>query len=97
MTVTAANALAALALAHAARLNVQACVRAMSHSMKKGAAYNFFDQLDKDVVAPWASYLMRQLAWGNDNEIQEACYQLESRLIELKEKIVIEVLKNGTV
>lgn len=54
-------------------------------------------QLDKDLAALCASNLMQQLAWGNDNEIQEACYQFESRLQALKEKLVIEVLKNGFV
>ena len=55
-------------------------------------------QLDKDVIEPWAAYLDRQLAWGNDdNELQKICYIFESKLKNLKEKIVIEVLKNGSV
>lgn len=54
-------------------------------------------QLDKDIMKPWVSYLSRQLNWGNDIELQEACYLFESRLRELKEKLVIEVLTNGSV
>ena len=54
-------------------------------------------QLDKDVLKSWISYLARQLTWGNDLDLQEACYQVESRLKTLKEKLVIEVLKNGSV
>lgn len=54
-------------------------------------------QLDKDVLKSWISYLVRQLTWGSDAELQEACYQVESRLKTLKEKLVIEVLKNGSI
>lgn len=54
-------------------------------------------QLDKDTMSPWATYLIRQLSWGTDNDIVEACYQFESRLSKLKEKLVIEVLTNGTI
>jgi len=55
-------------------------------------------QLDKDVLEPWAAYLYRQLSWSdNDVELQKTCYIFESKLKHLKEKIVIEVLKNGSV
>jgi len=54
-------------------------------------------RLDKDVVRPWAVHLDWQLSWGSENDIQIACCQLESRLNALKEKIIIEVLKNGSV
>jgi hypothetical protein len=54
-------------------------------------------QLDKDVIKPWVEYLHRQLAWGNENEIQTACYQFESKLKTLKEKIIIEVIRYGSV
>ena len=54
-------------------------------------------QLDKDVLTSWVSYLVRQLTWGSDVELREACYQVESRLTTLKEKLVFEVLKNGSV
>jgi hypothetical protein len=54
-------------------------------------------QLEKDAVGKWASHLATQRSWGTDNEIAEACYQLEPRLNRLKEKLVIEILKNGTI
>ena len=49
-------------------------------------------QIAKDTAAHWADHLNRQRAWGTDNEIAEACHQLEPRLKQLKEKIVLEVL-----
>ena len=54
-------------------------------------------QLEKDAVSKWAVLLNNQLGWGTDNEIAEACYQLEPRLKKLKEKLVMEILKNGSV
>ena len=54
-------------------------------------------QLAKDAVGRWASHLNTQRSWGTDNEIAEACYQLEPRLQKLKEKLVMEILSNGSV
>jgi hypothetical protein len=54
-------------------------------------------QILKDLVGVWASNLATQRSWGTDSEIAEACYQLEPRLKQLKESVVIEVLKNGSV
>lgn len=54
-------------------------------------------QLEKDAVSKWAVHLNRQLGWGTENEIAEACNQLESRLKTLKEKLIIEILTNGSV
>lgn len=54
-------------------------------------------RLAKDQCEEWALLVMRIRLWGSESELAEACYQLESRLKPLKEKIVIEVLKNGTV
>jgi hypothetical protein len=54
-------------------------------------------QIEKDTCGRWAVHLMHVVNWGSDLEIVEACYQLESRLNPLKEKIVIEVLTNGFV
>ena len=54
-------------------------------------------QLEKDSVGKWASHLATQRSWGLDNEIAEACHQLEPRLRQLKEKLVIEILTNGTI
>lgn len=54
-------------------------------------------QLEKDAVGKWASHLATQRAWGSDNDIAEACSQLEWRLVRLKEKVIIEILKNGSI
>jgi hypothetical protein len=54
-------------------------------------------QLEKDSVSKWAVHLNNQLGWGTENEIAEACHQLEPRLTHLKEKLIFEILKNGTV
>jgi uncharacterized protein with PhoU and TrkA domain len=54
-------------------------------------------QLEKDSVAKFAYHLSTQRSWGTDNEIAEACYQLEPRLKRLKEKLVMEILSNGTI
>lgn len=54
-------------------------------------------QIEKDVCGRFATNLIHNLNWGSEKELAEACYQLESRLKPLKEKIVIEVLKHGTV
>lgn len=54
-------------------------------------------QLEKDAVSKFAYHLSTQRSWGTDQEIAEACYQLESRLMPLKEKLVLEILKNGPI
>jgi hypothetical protein len=54
-------------------------------------------QLEKDSVAKFAYNLATQHSWGTENEIAEACYQLEPRLQKLKEKLVMEILTNGPV
>ncbi len=54
-------------------------------------------QLEKDNCAKFAYNLNTQRAWGNDNEIAEACYQLETRLHKLKEKLIMEILTNGSI
>jgi len=54
-------------------------------------------QILKDSVGKWASHLATQRSWGDENEIAEACYQLAPRLKELKEKLIIEVITNGSV
>jgi hypothetical protein len=53
-------------------------------------------QLDKELCAKWANYLTTQRNWGSELEIAEACQQLEPRLERLKEKVIIEILGNGT-
>ena len=54
-------------------------------------------QLEKDLVRKWAHHLNTQRGWGTENEIVEACYQLEPLLTELKKKLVIEILQNGSI
>ena len=54
-------------------------------------------QLEKDNVSKFAYNLATQRSWGTDNEIAEACHQLEPRLQKLKEKLVMEILTNGPV
>jgi hypothetical protein len=54
-------------------------------------------QLEKDNCAKFAHHLNTQRAWGSDAEIAEACHQLESRLTQLKEKLVMEILTHGSV
>ena len=54
-------------------------------------------QLEKDSCAKWVHHLSNLRAWGTDNEIAEACYQLEPRLKQLKGKLVMEILTNGPV
>lgn len=54
-------------------------------------------QLEKDSCAKFAYHLSTQRSWGTDREIAEACYQLEPRLRKLKEKLVMEILTNGSV
>lgn len=54
-------------------------------------------QLEKDSCAKFAYHLSTQRRWGTDNEIAEACHQLEPRLTRLKEKLVMEILTYGSV
>jgi hypothetical protein len=66
--------------------------------MKSRPRQNAVDiQILKDTVGKWAYQLNSMRAWGTDAEIAEACFQLEPRLKELKESVVIEILKNGSV
>ena len=66
-----------------------------SHARPKNNAVDI--QIEKDTCGRWATNLIYNLNWGTENELVEACYQLESRLKPLKEKIVIEVIQNGTI
>ena len=54
-------------------------------------------QLEKDACGKWAYNLSTQRSWGTENEIAEACLQLETRLVQLKEKLVMEILTDGPV
>ena len=54
-------------------------------------------QLEKDTVAKFAHHLNTQRGWGTDAEVAEACHQLEFRLTQLKEKLVMEILQHGSI
>jgi hypothetical protein len=54
-------------------------------------------QMEKDACAKWATHLATQRSWGSELEIAEACNQLEPRLKQLREKVIIEILKHGAV
>ena len=68
-----------------------ACCRAKP----KHDAVNF--QLEKDKLSKWATNLATCRSWGTDTEIAEACHQFELRLTPLKEKLVMEILSDGSV
>ena len=69
----------------------QACCRARPY-------HNALDvEIAKENCAAWASHLATQRAWAGDNEIAEACYQLEPRLKKFKETIVLDILTDGTI
>jgi hypothetical protein len=52
-------------------------------------------QLEKDAVAKFAYHLSTQRSWGTDNDIAEACHNLEPRLNELKKKLVLNILTSN--
>ena len=54
-------------------------------------------KIEKDQCEEWVIHLMKIRLWGTENELTEACYQVDSRLKILKEKLTIEVLTNGAV
>jgi hypothetical protein len=54
-------------------------------------------QLEKDAVSKWAAHLNKQISWGSENDIAEACHQLEPRLHSLRKNLVMEILKNGSI
>lgn len=54
-------------------------------------------QLEKDSVAELVEQLNRQLVWGSEIQIVLACQELEPRLKKLQEKLIIEIIQNGTV
>lgn len=53
-------------------------------------------QILKDSVGKWATHLATQRSWGSDLEIAEACAQLDPRLKQLREKVIIEILHHGS-
>lgn len=68
-----------------------ACCRARPY-------HNALDvEIAKESCAVWASHLATQRAWAGDNEIAEACYQLEPRLKKFKETVVLDILADGSI
>ena len=65
------------------------------HARPKSNAVDI--QILKDSCKQWANYLYTQKQWGNELELVEACYQLEPRLKDLREQVIIEILKHGTI
>ena len=52
-------------------------------------------ELAKQNCIKWATHLSTQLGWGTDNDIAEACYQLEPRLQKFKKTVVMDILTDG--
>jgi hypothetical protein len=68
-----------------------ACCRARPY-------HNAIDvELAKESCVKFATHLHTQLGWGTDNEIAEACHQLEPRLKKFKETVVLDILTDGTI
>jgi hypothetical protein len=68
-----------------------ACCRARPY-------HNAIDvEIVKDACSVFASQLNTQLNWGTEQDIEHACLLLEPRLKKFKEKVVMDILSNGTV
>jgi len=68
-----------------------ACCRARPY-------HNALDvEIAKESCATWASHLATQRAWGEPNDIAEACYQLEPRLKKFKETVVLDILTDESI
>ena len=65
-------------------------------SRPKGHAIDI--QTDKDDLQQYANLLQTALLWEtNGNKIVKICHQFEYKLTQFKEKVVIELLTNGSV
>lgn len=54
-------------------------------------------QLDKDNLQQTAYLLQSAVFWGkNPNKIKELCEIFENKLYNFKEKVIVELLKSGT-
>lgn len=53
-------------------------------------------QLEKDSCLKFANHLKSQISWGSENDIYEAYYKLESKVYRLRNKLIFEVLKHGS-
>ena len=49
----------------------------------------------KDNMMTWADFLRKQLHWGTDTDIAKATYNFQSRFTAFRDRITIDVLKNG--
>ena len=68
-----------------------ACCRARPY-------HNALDvEIAKESCAIWATQLATQRAWGNDNEIAEACSRLEPRLKKFRETVVLDILTDVSI
>ena len=66
------------------------------NARSKGDAVNL--QIEKDALERWANQLSRALTWAPDDvHTVETLYQFEHRLRVYKDKIIIEILKHGSV
>ena len=54
-------------------------------------------QMEKNSCEKYAKFLSNALAFGTELDIAEACHQFEYRLKNLKQNIIVEVLKNGSI
>lgn len=80
------------------RERAEQILREWALCMNARPKYNAVDiQIEKDTCGRLAINLIHNINWGTDLEIAEACFRLEAKLNPLKEKIVIEVLQNGSV
>jgi hypothetical protein len=65
---------------------------------KSRPKHNAIDlQIEKDSCSKWANNLNNLLAWGSEDQIAEAYFEFAPKLQKLKEKLIFEVLKHGTV
>jgi len=52
----------------------------------------------KDQMEHWAQHLSYNLMWESDPvRVAECCYQFDQRLSQYKDKIVVELLRGGSV
>ncbi len=53
-------------------------------------------QLEKDALAASARNLSLKRSLGTDEEVENAIYQFKPKLEQLQQKMVLELLKNGS-
>ena len=66
------------------------------HAKPKGDAVAL--QIERDSLERWAQNMTRNITWAPDDvSTHESVYQFESRLQSYKDKVIIEILKHGTI